>query len=75
MPLTWVDSPGGGLGGMPARRGGGPPGGAEAEEQQAQQDEMKRQLLSQILDNDARERRTYVPPVVCSDPQYRALGW
>lgn len=53
---------------MPARPGGGPPGGAEAEEQQAQQDEMKRQLLSQILDNDARERCAYVPPAVCSDP-------
>lgn len=39
---------------------GGPNGGAQGknqEEQAAQQEEMKRQMLSRILDTEARERR------------------
>ncbi|WFD46803.1 hypothetical protein GLX27_001445 [Malassezia furfur] len=45
-------------GGVPGAGGMGGQAGtdAEREEQMAQQEEMKRQMLSQILDSDARER-------------------
>lgn len=48
-------------GGVPGAGGMGGQAGADAdrEEQMAQQEEMKRQMLSQILDSDARERCTF----------------
>ncbi|EPQ31539.1 uncharacterized protein PFL1_00872 [Pseudozyma flocculosa PF-1] len=46
----------GSFGGPSTGGNGGRPEGQNQEEQQAQQEEMKRQMLSRILDNDARER-------------------
>lgn len=48
-------SPAPALGGMGADAPGAP-GQDEQREQRAQQDEAKRQMLSQILDSNARER-------------------
>ncbi|WFD40784.1 uncharacterized protein MJAP1_003773 [Malassezia japonica] len=48
---------GGGVpGGLPAGLGASGGADGEREEKLAQQEEMKRQMLSQILDSDARER-------------------
>lgn len=46
-------------GGIPAGLGKPDAGGADQTDALAQQEELKRQMLTQILDADARERCTY----------------
>lgn len=55
-----------GFGGAPGAGGGN--GGKNQEDQAAQQEEMKRQMLSRILDAEARERRKFHSPLflLCS---------
>ena len=64
-PMKWA-----GYGASQSGSSGGS-GGKSQEDQAAQQEEMKRQMLSRILDAEARERRKCSPlPLLILLPQY-----